>query len=142
MELITDHLSRCIQTLESSLAMLEKAAPESVDYEVYRNAVVKGYKLALETSGKLLRKSLKEYTGSSRVVDELSYKDVMRQALKYGLLADQETVERWFAYRDNRNNTAHDYGVGFAHDTLTLLPGFLKDVHVLEKTLREKFGNA
>ncbi|MGB7568414.1 MAG: hypothetical protein WBM07_11165 [Chitinivibrionales bacterium] len=67
--------------------MLDKAAPESVDYEVYRNAVVKGYELALETSGKLLRKSLKEFTGSSRVVDELSYKDLLRQALKHGLIA-------------------------------------------------------
>lgn len=142
MVLITDHLSRCIQTLESSLMKLEKAAPESVDYEVFRNAVVKGYELALETSGKLLRKALKEYTGSSRAVDELSYKDVIRQALKHGLITDQETVERWFAYRDNRNDTAHDYGIGFAQDTLTLLPGFLKDVHALEKTLREKFGNA
>jgi len=29
-----------------------------------------------------------------------------------------EEVERWFAYRDNRNDTAHDYGEGFANETL------------------------
>ena len=30
-------------------------------------------------------------------------------------------------YRDNRNTTAHDYGVGFAEETLTLLPSFISD---------------
>ena len=28
-------------------------------------------------------------------------------------LMDKETCERWLDYRDNRNNTAHDFGVGF-----------------------------
>jgi nucleotidyltransferase substrate binding protein (TIGR01987 family) len=142
MDLITDNLTRCIQTLESSLAMLEKAKPDSTDYEIFRNAVVKGYELALETSGKLLRKALKQYTGAPRDVDELVFKDVFRLALKHGLLPDTEAVERWFLYRDNRNNTAHDYGIGFARDTLSLLPGFLKDVRALEKRLKGKAGNA
>ena len=142
MELITDNLSRCIQTLESSLEMLEKAEPESIDYEIFRNAVVKGYELALETSGKLLRKALKQYTGSPRNIDELVFKDVFRLALKHGLLPDEDAVERWFLYRDNRNNTAHDYGIGFARDTLGLLPGFLKDVRALEKRLKGNLGNA
>ena len=141
MELITDNLSRFIQTLEFSLEMLEKAKPESTDYDIFRNAVVKGYELALETSGKLLRKALKQYTGSPRNIDELVFKDVFRLALKHGLLPDEESVERWFLYRDNRNNTAHDYGIGFARDTLGLLPGFLTDVHALENRLKEKFRN-
>jgi len=141
MDLNTDNLYRCIQTLESSLKMLNNVPPDSIEYEIYRNAVVKGYELALETSGKLLRKALKNYTGAPRSVDELYYKDVLRQAAKHGLLSDEETVERWFAYRDNRNNTAHDYGIGFARDTLSLLPGFLQDVHELEAHLRTVFQN-
>ena len=141
MELNLDHLTRCIQTLESSLVMLEKVPEQSMDYEIFRNAVVKGYELVLETSGKLLRKALKEYTGSPRAIDEFVFKEIFRQALKHGLIPDTQTVERWFSYRDNRNNTAHDYGIGFARDTLGLMPDFLKDVHVLEKTLQEKFGH-
>jgi len=142
MEIITSHLSRCIRTLEFSLAMLEKAEPNSIDYEVYRNAVIKGYELALETSGKLLRKALKQYEGTPRSVDEMVFKEVFRQAAKHGLLPDENAVERWFSYRDNRNNTAHDYGISFARDTLSLMPAFLKDVHALEKRLRENFANA
>ena len=50
MMLNTDHLKRCISTLESSLAMYRKATPESIDQEVFRNAIVKGYELAQETA--------------------------------------------------------------------------------------------
>lgn len=52
-----------------------------------------------------------------------------------------EAVERWFLYRDNRNNTAHDYGVGFAEETLALLPAFLVDVRAVEVLLRERLGH-
>jgi len=141
MSLNTDHLLRCIQTLESSLAMLNKAEEDSIDYEVFRNAVVKGFELVLETSGKLLRKALKAYGGSPKAVDELFYKDVLRHAGKHGLLTP-EAIERWFAYRDNRNSTAHDYGEGFASETLLLMPGFMEDARSLEATLRERFGKA
>lgn len=141
MNLRTEHLSHCLLTLEKSVQQLEQSPKDSIDYEVYRNATVKGFELALETTGKLLRKALKTYTGNPRAVDELIFKDVFRHAAKHGLL-DTAAIERWFVYRDNRNNTAHDYGVGFAEETLALLPGFLADARRVEATLREKFGHA
>ena len=141
MNLRTEHLSRCIETLEKSLVQLRQAQAGSVDYEIFRNATVKGYELSLETAGKLLRKAIKSYVGNPRAIDELTYKDVLRHAAKHSLL-DNAAVERWFAYRDNRNNTAHDYGEGFAEETLLLLPGFIKDARRLETTLHEKFGHA
>lgn len=140
MHLNTDHFARCIKTLESSLTLLDRSEPESIDYEIFRNAVVKGFELTLETGGKLLRKALKAFTGSPKEVDQLTYKDVLRHAAKHGLV-DTDTVERWFLYRDNRNSTAHDYGVGFAEDTLKLLPRFIADARALEATLRERLGN-
>jgi nucleotidyltransferase substrate binding protein (TIGR01987 family) len=141
MSLRTEHLSRCIQTLETSVTLLRQAPPDSIDYEIYRNAAVKGFELSLETAGKLLRKAIKSYLGSPRAGDELTFKDVLRRAAKHGLM-DASAVERWFAYRDNRNSTAHDYGVGFAEETLTLLPDFIVDARRIEQTLREKFGHA
>jgi nucleotidyltransferase substrate binding protein (TIGR01987 family) len=140
MKLNTDHLQRCIHTLESSLDLLTQAEPESIEYEVFRNAVVKGFELVLEISGKLLRKALKAYGGSPKAVDELFYKDLLRAAGKHGLLGAEE-IERWFAYRDNRNTTAHDYGAGFAEQTLLLMPSFLADARRIEAALREKFAN-
>ena len=141
MSLRTEHLDRCIQTLEMSVAQLRKAPLGSIEYEVFRNAVVKGFELTLETAGKLLRKALKSYMANPRAVDALPYKDVLRQAAKHGLLAS-ETVERWFDYRDNRNITAHDYGEGFAEETLGLMANFLNDAHLLATTLKQKLSHA
>ncbi|MCA9782941.1 MAG: nucleotidyltransferase substrate binding protein, partial [Candidatus Cloacimonetes bacterium] len=62
------------------------------------------------------------------------FNDVLRHAGKHGLLSLDE-VERWLSYRANRNTTAHDYGEGFANQTLTLLPEFVSDARALAKTL-------
>ncbi|MDP3180166.1 MAG: nucleotidyltransferase substrate binding protein [Spirochaetaceae bacterium] len=136
MDLQTDSLKRCIDTLDASVAMLLKAQPESIEREVLRNAVIKGFELTLETSGKLLRRALKEYAGSPRAVDELAFKDLFREGLKRGFVKDAETVRRWFAYWENRNSTAHDYGLKFAEETLKLIPPFLDDAKILERDLR------
>ncbi|MGQ9827029.1 MAG: hypothetical protein ACUVSW_04105 [Roseiflexus sp.] len=45
-------------------------------------------------------------------------------------------VERWFAYCNNRNSTAHDYGEAFVRQTLHLLPDFICDAHTLAERLR------
>lgn len=135
----TDHLLQCIKTLETSLQLLQTTQPRSINYEVFRNATVKGFEFALETSGKLLRKALKTYMANPHFIDELTYKEVLRHAAKHGLM-DEQAVKRWFIYRNNRNDTAHDYGIQFAQKTLVLLPEFLQDVKNLEKILQEKFG--
>jgi hypothetical protein len=66
MILNTDHLKRCIGTLESSLAFYQKAEPGSIDQEVFRNAIVKGYELAQETAFKLIKRALKDYPSRLR----------------------------------------------------------------------------
>lgn len=60
-------------------------------------------------------------------------------AAVHGLMSVAE-VERWFKYRDHRNNTAHDYGEGFAKETLALLPDFINDLSSLVQALEAKLG--
>ncbi|MDX8400412.1 MAG: nucleotidyltransferase substrate binding protein [Gallionellaceae bacterium] len=140
MLLNTDHLKRCIGTLESSLAFYQKAEADSINQEVFRNAIVKGYELTQETAFKLIKRALKDFGHGGKKLDATPVKDLLRLAATHGLMSVTE-VERWFAYRDNRNNTAHDYGEGFAKETLTLLPGFIADAKTLEALLRVKFSN-
>ena len=99
-------------------------------YDVYRAACVKEFELVLEQSGKLLRKRMAAFFASNRQADRLAFKDLYRHAAKHGLI-DLETVERWLQYRDNRNDTAHDYGENFAEATLKLLPAFIADAKAL-----------
>ena len=142
MALNIDHLLRTAATLEQALLALEKTAPDDgVMFDLYRNAAIKSFELSLETTGKLLRKALKNYGGNPRSVDALVFNDVLRHAGKHGLL-DQAAVERWLAYRANRNSTAHDYGEGFANETLKLLPAYLPDVRDLALRMQEVFDAA
>lgn len=134
MHLKTDHLKRCIETLEASLSLLKQSDPDRIEYEVFRNAVIKGFELTLEISGKLLRKVLKPYFPTSKEIYALTFKDLFRHAALHGFLSVEE-AERWAEYRDNRNNTAHDYGESFAQETLTLISSFIDDVKKLEERL-------
>lgn len=139
MSLNVEHLRRTADTLEQAVAKLGEVAPgDEVMYDLFRNAAVKSFELSLETTGKLLRKALKLYGGSPREVDRLVFKDLFRHASKHGLL-DEAAVERWFGYRANRNTTAHDYGAGFANETLKILPAYLQDVRALATTLQGLF---
>lgn len=139
MMLNTDHLKRCIGTLESSLAFYRQAEAGSIDQEVFRNAIVKGYELTQETVFKLLKRALNDFGHGGKKLDATPVKEILRLAATHGLMTVGE-VERWFAYRDNRNSTAHDYGEGFAKETLVLLPGFVRDTKTLEATLRARFS--
>ena len=133
-EINTEYLKKCILTLEKSYEMLLQSEPESIDYELYRNSLVKGFEMTLEQSGKLLKKVLNPYFASKKAVDMLSFKDIFRQAHKNSLISEEETA-RWLKYRDNRNNTAHDYGQAFAEETLSLIKDFLIDAKNIEKVI-------
>ena len=139
MALNVEHLLRTADTLEQALLALQGCTDSSsVLYDLYRNAAIKSFELSLETAGKLMRKALKAFSGSPREVDRLVFNDVLRHCSKHGVL-DLPALERWLAYRANRNNTAHDYGESFANETLTLLPDYLADVRVLAIKLQEVF---
>lgn len=142
MPLNVEHLLRTADTLERALLAIDEH-PDQTDvmFDLYRNAAIKSFELSLETAGKLLRKALKAFSGSPREVDSLVFNDVLRHAGKHGLL-DSLGVERWIVYRLNRNNTAHDYGEGFANETLKLLPRYLVDVRELAPRIQEVFDAA
>ena len=133
-EINTDFLQQCILTLETSYQYLKKSKENSVEFEMYRNSLVKSFEMALEQSGKLLRKKIDPYFATKKAVNTLTFKDLFRYAAMYNLLTESDVL-RWFKYRDNRNNTAHDYGQIFTQETLNLIEGFLKDVKKLKEVI-------
>lgn len=137
-----EQLLRAADTLEQALLAIERHGNrEDVLFDLYRNAAIKSFELSLEAAGKLLRKALKSFGGSPREVDKLVFNDVLRHAGKHGLF-DAPAVERRLACRANRNNTAHDYGEGFANETLTFLPQYLQDVRQLAPAMHAVFDAA
>lgn len=139
MLIATDYVERLLHTLQLALSKLEALPEGSLEHDIYRHAVIKEFELALETCGKLCRKALKAYSGSPKEIDSLTYNDVFRRCTKHGLL-EPALVQRWMTYRLNRNSTAHDYGLAFVKETLTLLPNFMVDVEAIVAMLNQHFG--
>ncbi len=136
-QLNTDYYARCIATLDKAFTTLKHLTSDDDLYDIYRAACVKEFEIIFEQTGKLLKKCLKPYFASSKQVDQLNFKDVFRYAAKHGLLELAE-AERWLQYRDNRNDTAHDYGAGFADDTLVLLPQFIQDAYRVNEVIKNQ----
>ena len=136
MSLNTEYSEKCLKTLERSYEMIKSAEKDTIDYEMYRNSLVKSFEMTLEQSGKLLKKKITPFLASKREADRLSFKDIFRQALKHSLI-DEQCVARWFQYRDNRDNAAHDYGQSFAEETLSLIEQFIIDVKNLLKVIED-----
>lgn len=132
-------LRRCLATLEHALSALGRCDPDNIEYDIFRAACVKEFELVLEQSGKLLRKRLADYFASNRQADRLAFKDLFRHAARHGLITP-EACERWLAYRDTRNETAHDYGEVLAETTLELLPAFVVDAGDLADMIEEGGG--
>lgn len=136
MTINTDFLLRCINTLKSAFEQLQQHEPSDTFYDIFRAASVKEFEIVLEQSGSLLKKRLRPYFASNRHADRLTFKNAFRHAAKHDLIS-VEACERWFAYRDNRNDTAHDYGEKFAETTLKLLPEFIADARNLARIIAE-----
>ena len=130
----TEYLDKCIKTLQKSYEMINQADPNTVEYEMYRNSLVKSFEMTLEQCGKLLKKKILPFFAAKREVDKLTFKDVFRHAFKHSLI-DETAVIRWMKYRDNRNNTAHDYGQEFADETLLLIESFICDAQKLKRII-------
>jgi len=135
----TQYLVKCNEALKRANSMLQNYSQDDIEYEIYRSAVVKEFEILLEQSAKLLKKVLRAYFHSNKEVDKLTFKDIFRHAGLHGLLELQE-VERWLQYRDNRNNTAHDYGVEFADNTLVLIDDFIQDIDKIIKVIDDFEG--
>lgn len=122
----TEFLEKCITQVEKSFRILESLTQDDELYEITRNSLVKSFEMTLEQAGNLLRKKLLPYFPSKQALDKLTFKNLFRSAFQYSLLSEDE-VNRWMLYRDNRNDTTHNYGEEFALYTLTLISDFIND---------------
>ena len=130
MQISTEYLDRSIRILEGALEGLSNHPPDVIAYEIHRAACVRQFELILEQCGKLLRQRVGDWSASNRAAASLTFKDVFRTAAQHGLI-EAEVCERWLRYRDTRNDTAHDYGEGFAEAALGQLPQFVLDAKAL-----------
>ncbi|MCY4559114.1 MAG: nucleotidyltransferase [Chloroflexi bacterium] len=93
------------------------------------------FEVALEQSGKLLKKSLRPWFASNRQADCLTFRDVFRHAAKHGLI-DAEAAERWLGYRDAVDGLVGREDDGpFDAAATDLLRDFLVDARAVADTI-------
>jgi len=119
-------LEKCINALEKAYQLYEISEIDSVEKDIYRSACVKEFEIILEQTAKIVKKILKNFVVSYEEVNRLYFKDVFRKAAHYELL-ELEEIQRWLEYRDYRNQTAHEYGSGFAQEVMVVIEQFIKD---------------
>jgi len=137
MQISTTHLERCLQTLTASLEELQASEPDSIKFEIYRNAVIKGFELSLEVCGKLLRRALKAYGGSPKEVDELVYKEVLRRCAKQAILEPALTEKLW-VYSTKGQSVADDDYIPFVQEILPVLPLFITEMSHISNLLQQQ----
>ena len=131
----TTFLRRCLDRLEACLSGLEGIGSGETAHRLAQEVCIERFEVALEQSGKLLRKTLRPWFASNRAADRLTFRDVFRYAAKHGLI-DIETVERWLRYRDSRNGCPErDEDQQSVAATMDLLPGFLADPRSLAELI-------
>lgn len=72
MPINTEYLERCIETLEKSYACIKNCEEGTIDYEMYRNSLVKSFEMTLEQAGKLLKKRISPFLASKKLADSLN----------------------------------------------------------------------
>ena len=130
----TSYIRTCNQALQRAYTILKECEKDSIEYEIYRSAVIKEFEIILEQSGKLLKKLLRVFFHSNKEADKLIFKDIFRHAGLHSLLTLEE-VERWLKYRDSRNQTSHEYGSYLANEVLDFIDQFIKDSNKLVKVI-------
>ena len=131
----TDNLIQTVTTLELALEGLRDQEPGEPMYNVYRGACMNEFQVVLDLTASLLRRRLRPSFATIRQVNDLTFRQVFRQAARLHLISLDE-CRRWLDYRDHRNRIAHRYGREFAEQALTALPPMIEHARRIAQLLR------
>lgn len=133
-----------INSLESAISQLQKAydfsiskiAVENKDlFEQFRNSTVQCFEFTFELSWKFIKRILELEHPISEQIDQMDYKDLIREAATRGLINSPEV---WFEFRRLRNISSHAYDRSKAEQVYLAATNLLKEANILLKNLKLK----
>lgn len=120
------------EALELSIAALEQGLVEHEQYPqllTVRDGVIQRFEITMDVSRQLMIRVLKDVF----FLDAASaQKDTIREAAKFGLIAD---AEAWMGHLAARNRTSYTYDSEIADQVFAHIPSFLPDARDLYKRL-------
>lgn len=100
--------------------------------EYIKDSCIKRFEYTYETAKKIMNKFLKkEYDKTEK---DLTINNIFREMYGLDLI---ENFENWTKYRENRNNTSHEYDDSKSIEILNIVPLFIKDTEFLITRLNE-----
>ena len=127
----TTFFKECLDRLEVYCQLLDRDREDETAGRLGRELCIERFEVALEQSGKLLRKTLRPWFASNRAADRLTFRDLFRHAAKHGLI-DMDASERWLNYRDSLNGSGEPDGADPAVvAAVERLPAFVADARAL-----------
>lgn len=119
--------------LELAIAALEQGLREHEQYPqllTVRDGVIQRFEIAMDVSRQLMIRVLKNVFSLDAASAQ---KDTIREAAKFGLIAD---AEAWMGHLAARNRTSHIYDSAIAEQVFAHIPSFLPDARDLLQRLR------
>ncbi len=114
-----------ILPLKKAFLSLEKAVDRSnqniEDLEL-RDACIQRFEYTYELANKMIKRFIEVSQPFSAIIDQLTYRDLLRLAAEIGLI---DSVEQWFIFRDARNKTSHAYDESKAVEVFKEIPQFI-----------------
>lgn len=134
-----------ISSLENAFISLEKTIEVLADVEwfnqqqsIIQDTLIAGtiqkFEFVYELSLKMMKRQLKLMAISEDSIDVDNFRDMLREAIKQGLIED---IDQWFAYRKMRNITSHTYDQNKAEQVYQGIREFLKSSAYLIEQLRK-----
>lgn len=134
-------LRNAIAALEGAMDLIGDRRWFGEQPVVLQNTVVAGaiqsFEFVYELCFKMLRRRLQLDAEEPQMIDQASFRDVLRISAEQGLIDD---VKQWFAFRDMRNASSHTYDKDKAADFSGRIPSFLDAARALLRALEARNG--
>jgi nucleotidyltransferase substrate binding protein (TIGR01987 family) len=129
-----------VSSLESAASQLEKALQYSVSdlakdkglFEQFRNSTVQCFEFTYELAWKFLQRKLEQVHPNPQIIDELDFKDLIRECAQRGFIQNPEI---WFDFRRLRNISSHAHDKTKAEQVYVKANALLMETHFLLKVL-------
>ena len=82
---------------------------------------------------KMLVRYLKEYYDEN--FDQMPIRDIFRYGQRVGVLSD---AEKWFTYKNNRDNSSHTYDLSIADQVFDATDDFLQEAQYVLEQMEQK----
>lgn len=128
---------RAVGQLKKSYNYLnsELARQDAELREQFRAATIKAFEYTYELSIAMIRRQLAQIVANPRVLHQLDFADLMREAADAGVICNYQA---FLAYRELRSKTPCTYESAQAEATVEAMGEFLPDMHMLLAELRDR----